>query len=364
MTVNYMNQTSFEYGTLEQNYTTLDNSILNEKNISAKAIGIYCKIVQFRNSSTHKIYVNSLISSLKDGRDSILSGLKELEDFGYIARIRLRDTKGRMCGYKYFVYAKPIPVDDRNGIKDFIQDDQGNLSPVVAKDLKPCAATPTKQSNQYNQKENDLIDLYKNSHVEKRVMPQTKELLLSYVNEFDLAVFGEVLANASSDDVKKKYGYLKTTLANLKAKGIHTIEEYNKDTDAFKGRIETKVLTKKLKEEYVSMVLDENGHSTTPVEVPAGQFDESMIDDDTTLEDINYYTPNGNVEGQMDISDYNLSSEEPVTGDDREPINTMYDMYSDAYELAMEQGMDVILSPTTKYGITEYAKAHGLVVPQ
>ena len=33
MTVNYMNQTSFEYGTLEQNYTTLDNSILNEKNI-------------------------------------------------------------------------------------------------------------------------------------------------------------------------------------------------------------------------------------------------------------------------------------------------------------------------------------------
>ena len=184
------------------------------------------------------------------------------------------------------------------------------------------------------------------------------------MNDFDLDVFSEVFAAAAGDDVKKKYAYLKTTFANLNAKGIHTLEQYNKDVDAFKGRIETKVLTKKLKDEYAAVGLDENGHSTTPVEVPAGQFDESMIDDDTTLEDINYYTPNGNVEGQMDISDYNLSSEEPVTEDNREPINTMYDMYKDAYELAAEQGMDVILSPTTKYGITEYANAHGLVVPQ
>lgn len=360
----FKNQTLFEFEDLTKGFTIIENTILNEKELSAKAVGIYCKIVQYRNSRTHKIYVNTLTSSFKDGRDSIMSGLKELENFGYIARIRLRDTKGRMCGYRYYVYSTPLPASDRDGVKDFIIDEQGNLTPSVAKDIKPCAAAPKHQPTVLNNKEEQLVALYKSSNVEKRFMPQTKDLLLSYVNDFDLDVFSEVFAAAAGDDVKKKYAYLKTTFANLNAKGIHTLEQYNKDVDAFKGRIETKVLTKKLKDEYAAVGLDENGHSTTPVEVPAGQFDESMIDDDTTLEDINYYTPNGNVEGQMDISDYNLSSEEPVTEDNREPINTMYDMYKDAYELAAEQGMDVILSPTTKYGITEYANAHGLVVPQ
>lgn len=366
MNNNFYNQTSFEYSTYESNYTTLDNSILNEKNISAKAIGIYCKIVQYRNSSEHKIYLKSLVSSLKDGRDSIASGLKELEQFGYISRIRLRDIKGRMCGYKYFVYAKPIPVIERNGIQDFIQDEQGNYSPVPQKDLKSCAAVPKHQSNTYNQKESEILDLYKNSHIEKRVMPQTKDLILSYVNDFDLGVFGEVFAATGSDDVKKKYAYLKATFAALKEKGIRTLDQYIRDTDAYRNKIQTKVLTKKLKEEYAAVGLDENGHSINQVEVTAGTFDESMINDDVTLEDINYYTPNGNVEGQMDISDYDLSSEvcEPVTEAVEEEIDTTYDVYKDAYELAMHDGMDVILSQVTKFGITEYAHAHGLPVPQ
>ena len=207
MTTNYMNQTSFEFGGFVDNYTTIDNTILNEKSISAKAVGIYCKIVQYRNSSKHKIYVNSLTSAFKDGRQSILSGLKELEELGYLSKIRLRDTKGRMCGYKYFVYATPIPMSDRGDIKDFIQDEQGNLYPAGSQELKSCAAAPKHNQSDLSQKETELINLYKNSHVEKRFMPQTKELLLSYVNEFDIDVFGEVFAVAASDDVKKKYAY-------------------------------------------------------------------------------------------------------------------------------------------------------------
>lgn len=72
------------------------------------------------------------------------------------------------------------------------------------------------------------------------------------------------------------------------------------------------------------------------------------------------------VEGQEDITEGNLSSEgqETVAEDNGESIDTMYDMYADAYELAMEQGMGVIISQVTKFGIVEYANAHGLVIPQ
>lgn len=73
-----------------------------------------------------------------------------------------------------------------------------------------------------------------------------------------------------------------------------------------------------------------------------------------------YYTPNGNVEGQMDISDYDLSSEESTSDNE---VNTMYDSYKEIYELALINGINSILSPTSRFGLTEYAKAHGLVIP-
>ena len=160
----FKNQTLFEFEDLTKGFTIIENTILNEKELSAKAVGIYCKIVQYRNSRTHKIYVNTLTSSFKDGRDSIMSGLKELENFGYIARIRLRDTKGRMCGYRYYVYSTPLPASDRDGVKDFIIDEQGNLTPSVAKDIKPCAAAPKHQPTVLNNKEEQLVALYKSTN--------------------------------------------------------------------------------------------------------------------------------------------------------------------------------------------------------
>ena len=62
----------------------------------------------------------------------------------------------------------------------------------------------------------------------------------------------------------------------------------------------------------------------------------------------------------MDISDYDLSSEESTSDNE---VNTMYDSYKEIYELALINGINSILSPTSRFGLTEYAKAHGLVIP-
>mgnify|MGYP000426520103 FL=1 len=78
-----------------------------------------------------------------------------------------------------------------------------------------------------------------------------------------------------------------------------------------------------------------------------------------------YYTPAGNVEGQMDIQKYDLKNESTTNDSDEvKEVNIMFDSYKDLYELALINGMDSILSPTTRYGIVEYANAYGLVVPQ
>ncbi|MDU6535185.1 MAG: hypothetical protein E6517_07060 [Intestinibacter bartlettii] len=67
----------------------------------------------------------------------------------------------------------------------------------------------------------------------------------------------------------------------------------------------------------------------------------------------------------MDIQDYDLKNESTTNDSDEvKEVNIMFDSYKDLYELALINGMDSILSPTTRYGIVEYANAYGLVVPQ
>ena len=92
------------------------------------------------------------------------------------------------------------------------------------------------------------------------------------------------------------------------------------------------------------------------------EVSDSPLEEQSQLDNSNdeYYTPNGNVEGQMDISDYDLASEESTSDNE---VNTMYDSYKEIYELALINGINSILSPTSRFGLTEYAKAHGLVIP-
>ena len=90
---------------------------------------------------------------------------------------------------------------------------------------------------------------------------------------------------------------------------------------------------------------------------------EEQLQQDQAIDE--YYTPAGNVEGQMDISEYDSSSVDSTNNTDKvKEVNTMYDSYKDIYELALINGMNSILSPSSRFGLTEYAKAHGLVVPQ
>ncbi|NKQ22779.1 hypothetical protein HFD84_23740 [Brevibacillus laterosporus] len=48
-----------------------------------------------------------LIKHAKDGRDSVYSGLKELEHAGYLSRVRERDENGKFLSMEYRIYETP-----------------------------------------------------------------------------------------------------------------------------------------------------------------------------------------------------------------------------------------------------------------
>lgn len=89
-------------------FTVIPNAILEDKNLSLKAIGLLCYLL--RLPADWAINKTSLHKYLKDGRDAVLAAFKELEDFGYIEAEEIRE-KGRFVGFNYEVSDFPKKTD-------------------------------------------------------------------------------------------------------------------------------------------------------------------------------------------------------------------------------------------------------------
>lgn len=97
------------------NYTVLSNYHFKEKKMSLKAKGLLSLMLSLPDSWNYTIA--GLVSLSKDGKDSIMSALGELEDFRYLERRRTTDEKGRFTGIEYLIYESPQPIAE-NPISD------------------------------------------------------------------------------------------------------------------------------------------------------------------------------------------------------------------------------------------------------
>ena len=88
-----------------KNYTVISNYHLRDKNLSLKSIGLLSLILSLPENWDYS--QTGLAAICKDGEDSIRSGLKELEKYGYLHRERVRDESGKMRGILYHVYEVP-----------------------------------------------------------------------------------------------------------------------------------------------------------------------------------------------------------------------------------------------------------------
>ena len=88
-------------------YTVLNNGIFRDENLSAKSLGILAKMLSLPDN--WEFSETGLCSIFKkDGRSSIRSGLKELEENGYLVRSRVRDESGKLTSAEWTVSDKPM----------------------------------------------------------------------------------------------------------------------------------------------------------------------------------------------------------------------------------------------------------------
>ena len=90
-----------------KNYTVLSNYHFKEKGMSLKAKGLLSLMLSLPDDWNYSIA--GLVALSKDGKDSVMSALSELEKFGYLYRVRMVNTKGQFDGVEYNIFEKPQP---------------------------------------------------------------------------------------------------------------------------------------------------------------------------------------------------------------------------------------------------------------
>lgn len=90
----------------DNNFTILDCTALRDNRLSLKAKGLHSYIYQLPND--WDLSIEGLSKVLKEGKSSIRSAVKELEDCGYLTRKRVINSNNQFDGYDYTIYEQPV----------------------------------------------------------------------------------------------------------------------------------------------------------------------------------------------------------------------------------------------------------------
>ena len=136
-----------------KNYTTMSNYHLRDPNLSNKARGLLSTMLSLPDNWDYT--TRGLARICKDGVDGITAQLKELEQYGYLVRHRIRDSNGRITDM--------IDGIINNGPKEPVkapvpkQEETKSKKPSVLAKLRKYQEEDRKQATQHRSAERDLI---------------------------------------------------------------------------------------------------------------------------------------------------------------------------------------------------------------
>lgn len=274
----------------ENPYAQISKAMLHDKRLSAKAKGILCYLLSL--PSNWKIHIKELVNHFSDGEDSIRSGLKELQKFGYLTIERIRDDKGRVIGTEILIYEDCLlpgvsifPSPETHGsqglhpYRDFPDmgfPDMGNpplLNTDLTKtDLKQTAAyarAPSSLNTKEKEQAKAVVAAFvegaeKKGHGEFNYTPSTEPLVVD-LGRIDISndraerlilKYGEARVREAMEYAQAKAktnpgGYFEKTLAAEWGKGWKEKKEAPKEEDeSIARRNQEAVEERKRKEAY------------------------------------------------------------------------------------------------------------------
>lgn len=213
------------------NYTVMANHHFRERDMSLKAKGLLSLMLSLPDDWDYSI--NGLATLSKDGRDSVMTALQELEKFGYLKRTRITNEKGHFKRYDYDIYESPISLQPKsekpttekpklenqeqvNTNKSNIKVPSTNLD-KIDKRQKPNYLTQMLVDNDYIKEDEIFMDQF------NYLMDELEE---EYGFEIIRSCIWYLVKQAKFREIKNKYGYCKASLeaGAIKLAGVNVEE--------------------------------------------------------------------------------------------------------------------------------------------
>ena len=131
-------------------YVVLNKTCATDNRLSWKAKGIY--FYAFSRPDDWQFYQNDLIKQSTDGRESVRSGLKELEENGYLHRYQNR-ANGRYGNAEYVFFETPVTPEE---LKKLIPQTENPPTDVKASANPPLLNKEEELSKEDNNREHEI----------------------------------------------------------------------------------------------------------------------------------------------------------------------------------------------------------------
>lgn len=183
----------------ETGYTQIKNSVILDKGLSLKAKGLYTYL--FSKPDDWDFAYNRIAEELGEGQKTIRAGLKELEDIGYLQRVK-RGT-GRVD--YYLNYDKKPRAQNRHQDKD--PGAQKGKEPLGQVAETGTVSNTDNTSNTDVESNIDGAEAQADANVEKIGMKQVQEIIDAFkpVNESYKTLYGKKTEYNAAKDLIKTY---------------------------------------------------------------------------------------------------------------------------------------------------------------
>lgn len=143
-----------------RNYTVMSNYHLRDRSLSMKAKGLLSLILSLPDNWRYSIAGLAAIS--KEGEEGIASGLRELENAGYLTRKQLRGEHGRMGQTEYTIYEVPQTISPSPEMPVTVTPDTDEPEAEVPSSELTAQEKKEEETSQKPKKEKKKNDLIKN----------------------------------------------------------------------------------------------------------------------------------------------------------------------------------------------------------
>ena len=224
------------------NFTVMSNYHFKEKKMSLKAKGLLSLMLSLPDDWNYSI--PGLVTLSKDGKDGVMTALAELEEFGYLTRERITNSKGQYAGIEYNIFEEPqkdFPISEKP-----ISDKQNSEKPTSEKPLQLNTNSINHLYNKLfmllNTKDEQLLKLYQEYIL-------VRDNMGSPLSETGLEKLIERCNRISKNNVKVQKAILEGAIIN-DWKNVHLPSER-----------ELQFITQEFRDEFKSMFgLDENDY--------------------------------------------------------------------------------------------------------